>query len=314
MQERINNFLKRPFPLFLLNGKGRVYYFRMIVIFVVLANIIKPFGFINSKEYHKSLVLSVYIGMFFGLYILVHQLFSYLRPHYYNLDKWTIKKEFHVLMYFIPTTALSTCLFVNFAIPEFELSLTSFIELQFYNFILSFISIPTFGYFVDTKLITTQPIEPIDLAQPIEPTLPSEPKENTKSKSHLTEDHALRIMHQLKELMDTQQLYLSKKCSLQHVVACSGIPRHHISEAINFYSEYNFNDFINKYRVDHVCRLLQNGQKQHLKLEAIGRDCGFGSRSSFYNAFKMFTGKTTSEYLADQQNQNAASNSEKKVY
>jgi AraC-like DNA-binding protein len=43
--------------------------------------------------------------------------------------------------------------------------------------------------------------------------------------------------------------------------------------------------------------LLSEGFKQKLTLEAIGLECGFGSRTNFYNAFKKVTGKTPSEYL-----------------
>ncbi|MEI6753932.1 MAG: helix-turn-helix domain-containing protein [Paludibacter sp.] len=99
--------------------------------------------------------------------------------------------------------------------------------------------------------------------------------------------------------METEQLYLSVKCKLEYVAAHSGIRKHRISEAINNFSDDNFSDFVNRYRVEYACRLLENGQKQQLKVEAIGRNCGFESRSSFYKAFKMFTGKTTSEFLAD---------------
>ena len=77
------------------------------------------------------------------------------------------------------------------------------------------------------------------------------------------------------------------------------IPRHNISYVINHFTESNFNDFINKYRVEKVCIILKSGPNRKLKLEGIGSDCGFGSKVSFYTAFKKFTGKTPSEYQTD---------------
>lgn len=156
MQERIMNFLNRPFPLFLKYRKGWMYYCWMIVIFVVLANILQPFGLTNWHEFHKTLVLTNYIVVFFGIYALLFLILSYLRPHHYDPDTWTVKKEFRVLLLYFPATACSTCLFATLLVPEFELSLSSFIQLQFYNSILSVVSVPIFGFFVDTKLKPTQ--------------------------------------------------------------------------------------------------------------------------------------------------------------
>lgn len=120
-------------------------------------------------------------------------------------------------------------------------------------------------------------------------------------KPNISEEEAHSILLKLSKVLESEELYLSKKCDLQQLTHYSKIPRHHISFVINTYSEYNFTDFINKYRVEHVCRLLRNGQDQRLKLEAIGYKCGFGSKANFFKTFKRFTGKTPAEYLIVQQ-------------
>jgi len=120
-------------------------------------------------------------------------------------------------------------------------------------------------------------------------------------KPNISEEEAHNILLKLSEVLESEELYLSKKCDLQLLTHYSKIPRHHISFVINTYSEYNFTDFINKYRVDHVCRLLQSEQLQKLTLLAIGLECGFGSRANFFKTFKRFTGKTPTEYLLIQQ-------------
>jgi len=300
MRKRIHHILNRKYPLFLLHVKGRIYYYRMIVFFILLINITLDLGFIKWDEYHKNIVLSVYIGLFFGLYVLTHRFLMYLRPRYFNPQQWTVRRECSVLLCWIPPTAVSTCLFAGISVPEFELSLTTILQLQFCNFILSLISIPTFGCFIDKKLIPVPSIEPfelIELAPAIEPTLLAEPKENTKTKSHLTEEQALKILQQLNELMETRQLYLSTTCLEQKVASCTNIPVHHISYVINTFTPYSFNDFVNKYRVKHACRILQNGPDKKLTLVSIGYECGFGSKVSFYAAFRKFTGQTPAEYL-----------------
>ena len=317
MREKINRFLNHQFPIFQWTEKGRFYYFIMILIFVGFANVTQPFGFVNWVEYHRSLVLTCYIFLFFGMYPMLHYLLRSLNRRYFSARIWTRKKEFRVFLFFFPGITCLSCLYAYFTVPGFKLTPVIFEDILLYNGTLSLMSVPTFGFYVDKKLNPARPIQlfvythPIVPKEPVEPvkyverlqntklTPRTQPKESGKSRSCLTEEQALKILQKLTELMETEQLYLSVKCKLEYVTAHSGIPKHRISEAINNFSDDNFSDFVNRYRVEYACRLLENGQKQQLKVEAIGRNCGFESRSSFYKAFKMFTGKTTSEYLAD---------------
>ena len=317
MKERMNNFLNRPFPRFLWNDKGRTYYYWMIFFFVVLANVTKPFGFVNWLEYHRSMVLTNFIFLFFGMYPLVHRLLKFIHPRNFDTDTWTLKKEFQVLMFFFPAINGGSCLYADYAVPEFELTVDTFLDILLFNGTLSIMSMPTFGFFIDKKLIPSHPIqlivlprtiesikpielpqriEPIELTQPIESTLPAEPKEKTKSTSLLTKEQALNIIQTLKELMETKQHYLSKKCTLHYLAEHSGIPRHRISEAINNFSDDNFSDFVNRYRVEHACRLLKDNSPKRKNIEVIGEECGFQNRMSFYNAFKKIYGISPSEY------------------
>jgi AraC-like DNA-binding protein len=262
----------------------------MIFIFLFLANFIQRFGITTtSHEYHKPLIISNYIVLFFMIYALVYMMLSYFRPDYYKI--WTIRKEFCILFFFfIPATTFTTCLFVVFSVPEFILTLPAFVELQFYNFILSIFSIPTFGYFVDSQF------------NPTETTQSNKLKEKTKSKSHLTDEQALNIIQKLNELMESRQLYLSKKCNERQVAGHCGYSIHQISYVLNNFCASSFSDFVNKYRVEYACRILQNGKNQKLKLEAVGYDCGFGSKAIFYASFRKITKQTPAEYLADIQN------------
>jgi AraC-like DNA-binding protein len=256
----------------------------MIFILALLTNVLQPFGLANNHEFHKPLVLFNYILVFYAIYALLYTTLSYFRPHHYHPDTWTIKKEFNVLLYNIPPTASITCLYACISVPEFELNLPMFIQLQFYNSMLSMVSIPAFGYLIDTRL------NPTTIA------LRRKRKEINEKQLNLNEKQSRAILKKIDQLMETEKLYLSYKCSLQQVSTLSGIPLHHISYVINTYTEYSFSDFVNKYRVEHVCHVLQNGYNKKLTLEAIGAECGFGSKVSFYSAFRKFTGTTPAEY------------------
>jgi AraC-like DNA-binding protein len=298
MQNRICKYLNRPFPLFLSSRKGCIYYIWLTFILVVLANALQPFGLDNWHEFHKPIVLSSYIILFFGMYALLYMMLSYFRRNHYNPDTWTLQKELQVLLLFFPVSAVVSWLFAGFSVPGFNLTLDTFCTLQLYNCVLSMISIPTFGYFIQNKL---KPAEVISAAKQ---KVPDKIRENTVSSpisngtGNSGEEQAGKVLQMLHEVMITEQLYLSNKCNLRLVSEHTGIPEYRISNTINQFSECTFTDFVNKYRVEHVCRILQQGKNKRLKLEAIGLECGFGSKVNFYNTFKKFMGKTPAEYLA----------------
>ena len=106
-------------------------------------------------------------------------------------------------------------------------------------------------------------------------------------------------LNKVLKTMETSTIYLSRKCSINDLAKSSKIPLHHLSNVINSHEKMNFNEFINKYRVKHACKLLIDQQKQNLTLEAIAKECGFGSRSNFNRAFKKHIGQTPTKYQSD---------------
>lgn len=284
MQNRICNVLNRPFPLFLSCRKGCIYYIWLIFIMMIIANILQPLELINWHELHKTLIMDFYVILFFGMYVLLYLVLSYVRLYHYHPDRWTIKKELQVLMFYLPATACSTFLYAGFTIRGFKLNLSYFIHLQSYNILLSGLSIPTFGFFVDARLNSNSTA------------LRSWRREYAGK--NMNKQQASDTLQKLHNAMETQQLYRSAKCSQQYVSEHTGIPVYRISTAINNFTDDNFTDFVNRYRVEHVCRILREGKNKRLKLEAVGLECGFGSKVNFYAAFRKFTGKTPAEYLA----------------
>lgn len=69
-----------------------------------------------------------------------------------------------------------------------------------------------------------------------------------------------------------------------------------MSHLINAGLGENFYDFINKYRVEEVKRLMADPQKQNYNLLGIALEAGFKSKSTFNLIFKRFTGLTPTEY------------------
>lgn len=91
--------------------------------------------------------------------------------------------------------------------------------------------------------------------------------------------------------------YISLNFTLSVMSAETDIPAHHLSYYLNEHLKINFNTWKNDLRINHVINLINSGSYESLTLDALSKQSGFGSRSSFINAFKLKTGQTPSEYL-----------------
>jgi AraC-like DNA-binding protein len=69
-----------------------------------------------------------------------------------------------------------------------------------------------------------------------------------------------------------------------------------ISSVIYQFSNKNFNDYINEFRVQLAKELLVDTEYKNYTITSIGLESGFNSKSTFYSTFKKHTGKTPAEY------------------
>ena len=77
-----------------------------------------------------------------------------------------------------------------------------------------------------------------------------------------------------------------------------GVSSMYLSQVFNHHEELNYSQFISRYRVEEVQRLLRGDEHKHMKIAAIAFECGFNSISSFNAAFKRHTGITALDYRA----------------
>lgn len=70
---------------------------------------------------------------------------------------------------------------------------------------------------------------------------------------------------------------------------------HQLTEVINKTIGSNFYQLVNRYRIEAAKEMLANEYSRY-SIEAMGAECGFGSRSSFYSFFKKSEGVTPLEY------------------
>lgn len=125
-------------------------------------------------------------------------------------------------------------------------------------------------------------------------------KKNARSFEISTEK--LNLLHDKIEQYCLTQPYLNPNFSLSTVSADIDIPVHHLSYYFNEHLNINFNTWKNDYKIDFVIGLMEKGSNELLTLDAIAKQAGFGSRTTFFNAFKQKTGLTPSEFLNKQNN------------
>jgi len=95
-----------------------------------------------------------------------------------------------------------------------------------------------------------------------------------------------------------EKLYLDPLLSMETTANELGMSKSYFSKLINSYSNYNFSDFINSLRVEQAKKFLSDDEFSQYTIVAIGLECGFNSKSTFYSAFKKFTLETPTSYRA----------------
>jgi AraC-like DNA-binding protein len=104
------------------------------------------------------------------------------------------------------------------------------------------------------------------------------------------------LADKLVEFMIEAKPFLDPELSLSSLSKQIGLTRNQLSQLINTSFGENFYDFVNKYRVEEVKRLMADPQKQNYNLLGMALEAGFKSKSTFNLIFKRFTGLTPTEY------------------
>lgn len=91
-------------------------------------------------------------------------------------------------------------------------------------------------------------------------------------------------------------IYTQMPFNVDDLSVATNIPKHHWAYFFRYYSDVSFVDMRNGYRIEHAKKLMQLRAFQHYTIEAIGEAAGFGSRTTFFNAFKKHQNMSPSEY------------------
>lgn len=120
---------------------------------------------------------------------------------------------------------------------------------------------------------------------------------NTKyKKSGLREFESEELKSKLISLMEKEKPYLNFEISISDISEKLNTTVHKLSQVLNESFNQNFYDFINSYRVEEFKKRLHSPDSENYKMLSLAFECGFNSKTTFYGAFKKFTGLTPSDY------------------
>ncbi|MBX2817177.1 MAG: helix-turn-helix domain-containing protein [Saprospiraceae bacterium] len=100
----------------------------------------------------------------------------------------------------------------------------------------------------------------------------------------------------LQRIMEEEKLFRDPNLKIGQLAKRLKISSHLLSQFINENFGKNFSALVNEHRIKDACAMIKTDS--NLTLEAIGYECGFNSRSTFYAAFRKAIGTTPAKYRA----------------
>jgi AraC-like DNA-binding protein len=115
-------------------------------------------------------------------------------------------------------------------------------------------------------------------------------EEEKKAPLPIDEEKAVTEWQTLTNYMVATKLYHDENCSLPTLVASIKMTEHQLSRLLNEHGKITSTDFINDYRLKEAIIYLEDQSKNRKNIDMIHIECGFGSRSAFFRAFKKAYG------------------------
>ena len=170
--------------------------------------------------------------------------------------------------------------------------ITDFCRIGLYthqNFKDVFVFFSFFGFFIYFILLFYKAIS--------NPLIFTKIEEKPEAKTHVIPKHeAYFLLKKINDYMLQSEPFLNPELSLKQLAAELKTPERLLSGVINQYSNQNFYDFINNFRIEKAKKLLAEDTLKKSTIQEIFYDSGFNSKSTFNLAFKKSTGITPTEY------------------
>src|SRR5690606_26038718 len=103
-----------------------------------------------------------------------------------------------------------------------------------------------------------------------------------------------KVFEEIIHLLEKEKAYQNPNLTINDVTQAINSNQKYVSSAIANYTQMNFNNFVNYFRINEAKKHIISQEYQ--TLNEIMYACGFNSRTPFYNAFNKFTGMSPRQF------------------
>jgi AraC-like DNA-binding protein len=118
----------------------------------------------------------------------------------------------------------------------------------------------------------------------------------------MTDEEGERLQQlaaKVEDYFKTTEVFLNSQLTAELLGSLTGHPHRMIGQAIKHTNGISFRDYLNNYRISYIEEKLSDpAYLAKSSIETIAEASGFGSRQSFYTAFKKAKGCTPKEYFS----------------
>ncbi len=105
------------------------------------------------------------------------------------------------------------------------------------------------------------------------------------------------LLEKFKSEILVNKVYLEPNINLNQIAERLETNRSYISKIINTVYKMNFSDYINKLRINQACIIISKNKDPKFTIDHLYSKVGFIGKSTFYNAFKKYTGVTPAVFF-----------------
>jgi YesN/AraC family two-component response regulator len=112
----------------------------------------------------------------------------------------------------------------------------------------------------------------------------------------MNETQTADLCERLNRLVNEKKVFVQPDIKISSLATELKTNTNYLSKLIHDNFHLNFNDYINRLRVEYACQLLNDDNAKNLPLQKIWHKAGFATRSTFYEAFRKHSGATPSAF------------------
>src|SRR5690606_30315170 len=115
-----------------------------------------------------------------------------------------------------------------------------------------------------------------------------------ESLEHNDDDNLKVVFNKLLFSLENEKVYKDSELTLSKLASIIKSNEKYVSAAISTYTNMNYNNFINSYRIQEAKILIY--ENNGMNINEVMYASGFNSRTTFYDAFKKHTGMSAKQF------------------